>query len=103
MSIDIYQCSAAVAWVDWRVGLDEQHGTIRIWLASEGANDPKGHGILQSLRAADGKHKFSLARSTNVGQGEEGKVFGLDLDQCQVQVAVAANEMRVKDAHRAGW
>ena len=99
MSIDIDQCSAAVAGVDRRVGLDVEHGAVGIGLARKSAHHTKGDGVLETLRTANGEYKLSLPRSTNVGQREIRQIFRFYLDEGEIKIAIAADQPRVENTH----
>src|SRR5208282_4770303 len=56
IAFGINQRAAAIAWVDGSIGLNVNHGTVRICLPCNGTHYAHGHRVLQSFGTAQGEH-----------------------------------------------
>ena len=67
-AIHIHQRAAAVAGIDGRIRLHVSRRIVFAHLPRGGAHHAHGDGVLQPLRAAEGKHHLSLLEFVGVGQ-----------------------------------
>ena len=94
MAIEVDQRTAGVAAVDRRVGLDE------VLVAALGestapaqrAHDARGHRLAQIERIADGDHEIADREFVGVAERQRFEVVGVDLQQRDVGLRVAADQ-----------
>ena len=94
LAVQVQQRSAAVARVDGGVGLDEIVIGTGADDAALGADDAGRNGLLQAEGTADGHHPFADLQVRGAAQAGHGQVaLGLDLDQGQVGLRIAADDL----------
>src|SRR6516225_9627952 len=58
-ALEVDQRAARIARIDGRVGLDEILIALDARAAAEGADNPRGHGLAEAKRIADGEHEIA--------------------------------------------
>ena len=89
----VEQAAARVARVDRRVDLD--HRDALVVGAADGADDARGHGVLQAEGAADGEHLVALAKAgvRLVGQLGAPADLALGLEDGEVLALVVVDDV----------
>src|SRR5208283_1347065 len=93
-AFDIHERAAGVAGVDGGVGLDEVFIVFDAEVAAAGgADDAGGDGLADAEGVSDGEHDVPDLGFVAVGHGDDGEVFGVNLDDGDIGLGVAANDL----------
>src|SRR5581483_5958174 len=102
LSLQIDQRTAAVAWVDWRAGLDhvrdggrlagDRAGRFRDGTV-ERAHDAGGDGAAEADRVANGQHRLAHTQTGRVAQRHDGQVRLADLNDGQIVERIQPDEL----------
>ncbi len=95
----IDQRAARIAGIDRGVGLDE----ILVALdaepgAAERADDPRGHGLAEAERVADGEHEIPDPQMARIAQRHRRQIFRRDLQHGDVGGGIAPDQPRLEAA-----
>jgi hypothetical protein len=93
--------SAAVAGVDWRVGLDVDGRRIGVGLPSGRAHHAHRHRVLQALRAAECEHELALPDAGRVRESQRRQIRQLDFQEREIDLARDADDRRVDSSRTA--
>ena len=92
-ALNIHERAAGVAGVDGGVGLDEVFVVFDAEVAAAGgADDAGGDGLADAEGVADGEHDVAYLDLVAVGHGDDREVLGVNLDDGDVGLGVAAND-----------
>ena len=93
-ALDVHERAAGVAGVDGGVGLDEVLIVLDAEVAAaRGADDAGGDGLADAEGVADGQHDVADLHLVAVGHRDDRQVLGVNLDDGDVGLRVAANDL----------
>ena len=95
-AIRVHQRPAAVAGIDGRVGLDIDHGVVRLDLPPHRTHHAHADRVLQPQRISEGHDNLPLAQGIGIAQSEVREAGLLDFHHRQIRVAIHTYDPRVQ-------
>src|SRR5258707_4188362 len=97
MTIEVHQGAAAVAPVDWRIGLNVDHWYIRIGLSPHGTDHAHCDRTLQPLGTANGDYQLSRAHRSAILKKQCRKIVPLDFQDSQISRFIHSYQLCIEN------
>src|SRR5207247_8133654 len=98
LAVDVDERTTAVPRVDGRICLDVHERTVGLCLPRDSADHAHGHGILETVWAAEREHELTLVKRVGVGDGEGRKPGYVNRKQSQIDLRSNPDQSRLHDA-----
>jgi len=96
-SIEGHQCTARVAGIDRRVGLDEIFVAFDVQPTTpQRADDAGCHGLAKAKRVSDRQYVVAHSQPVAVAQIKRGQIVGLDLEQSDIRAGITADQLCIE-------
>src|SRR5262249_52078322 len=96
VAVSVDQRPAAIAGIDWSVGLHVDHGVIKLGLPSQCADNPFGDCMVETSGRPNCQNRLSQTGSILFLKWNDGQSVSFDFDQGQIGKALHANQLRIK-------
>src|SRR5436305_1333472 len=92
MPFRVNQWASAIAWIDWRIGLNVDHRIIGLDLPRDCADDTHADRIIQPKRIPERKHDLPLLQFVGVAKHKIRQVSLINFYECQITLTIHADE-----------
>ena len=93
-ALRINECTAGVAGIDRRIGLDEILILVETGqpVAAQGTDNPHRHGLAQAVRITNGQHDITNLQLVTVGKRNGGQLLRIDFQDGYIRRRISADD-----------